>query len=114
MTISSSPFVLTFFSDLWATDKREERLTLEELAEQIRAEMAAEKTQLPLLKLARFGRVRSNKNCLRHDNNVLAITGAEVDYDDGELSLDEAVKIIEPTFTGFRYVREEDRPLRVG
>jgi len=60
------------------------------------AEMVApEKARLPWLKLGRFGQMRSDKNSLRHDANLLAITGIEADYDGEKISFDEAVEIAE-------------------
>ena len=40
---------------------------------------------LPWLKLAPFGDMRRAKGSLRHDANVLAITGVEADYDGGNM-----------------------------
>ena len=54
-----------------------------------------EKDKLPWLKLAKFGNKRSDKNSLRHDLNVLEITGCELDYDIEEIGFDEAVKAVE-------------------
>src|SRR5215472_8421048 len=73
---------------------------LEELALLIRLERAATKDRLPLLKLAAFGGYPTDKDCLRYDANVVAIYGAEADYDgprhedDDWISLAEAVAIL--------------------
>ena len=40
-----------------------------------------EKDALALLKMARFGDKRSAKNALRHDDNVLEVTGIIAEYD---------------------------------
>ncbi|MFC1795735.1 AAA family ATPase [Pseudomonadota bacterium] len=53
---------------------------------------ADEKKALPLLKLARFGNTTSPKGSLRHDTNVTALTGCELDYDSGQVSMDEAAE----------------------
>ena len=45
---------------------------------------------MPWLKLAKFGRRRSERNCLRHNANVEYITGIELDYDDKQLGFEEA------------------------
>jgi len=45
---------------------------------------AEEKAGLPLLKLADFGDQATASGCLRHDANVTAVWGAELDYDAGE------------------------------
>src|SRR3954453_1041695 len=84
---------ITFFTDYAARSKHEEVLAPAELARKIEQMAAAEKARLPRLKLARFGTVRSDKNSLRHDPNVLAITGIEADYDGERVSFDEAVEI---------------------
>ena len=58
----------------------------------MRTATAPSKPQLPWLKLARFGELRSDKGSLRHDANVLAISGIEADYDGEEMPFDEAVE----------------------
>ena len=72
--------IVTFFTNYAATVKREERHTLEALAELIRTTTADTKERLPWLKLARFGDILSDKNSLRHNDNVIAISGVEVDF----------------------------------
>jgi len=42
---------------------------------------ADSKVDLPLLKLARFGDMATDKGSLRHDANVVEVTGGEIDYD---------------------------------
>jgi hypothetical protein len=86
--------VVTFFIDHAATTKREELLTLEDLAERIRATDAATKQGLPWLKLARFGDQRTDKNSLRHNANIEAVTGVEADYDGEQISLGTAVQLL--------------------
>ena len=84
---------VTFFSDRAAMVKREEELPPEELMRRIAEMVAPEKVKLPWLKLARFGSVRSIKGCLRHDGNVLTVSGGEGDYDGGEVTFERAVAI---------------------
>jgi hypothetical protein len=55
---------------------------------------APSKNKLPWLKLARFGDKRTDENCLRHDENMLAITGIEADYDGGAMTVDEACELL--------------------
>ena len=69
-------------------------MTLTELGALILMTSAKSKDKLPWLKLATFGDDRTARNCLRHDGNVLAITGIELDYDAGEMTLDQAVAIV--------------------
>lgn len=86
------PFSLTLFTSFAAADKTEETYTLEGLAGRIRATTRGRKGDLPWLKLARFGDLRTDKNSLRHDANVLAITGIEADYDGEKMSVENAVE----------------------
>ncbi|MFC7478428.1 VapE domain-containing protein [Dankookia sp. GCM10030260] len=88
-------FAVTFFGDYSAINKREEAFTLPRLAELVRRTSAPAKAQLPWLKLARFGDRRTSKGCLRHDENVLAISGIEADYDGGVTHFAEAVERLE-------------------
>ena len=69
-------------------------MTLPQLAEHIRFQTAASKMALPWLKLALFGNKRSEKNSLRTNENVLQITGIEVEHDAGEISFDTALATI--------------------
>jgi hypothetical protein len=75
---------VTYFDSHGAARKREARRTLPDLAQEIVSTNAAHKKDLPWLKLATFGDIRTDKNSLRHDDNVLAVSGIEADYD-GEL-----------------------------
>jgi hypothetical protein len=88
-------FAVTFFPNLGATEKREERHTLRSLADQVRTVTAAEKSQLPWLKLARFGNQQSKRNSFRHDANVLTISGIEADYDGETMPFREAADLLE-------------------
>jgi hypothetical protein len=76
--IPTQQIAVTFFGDYAAREKREEALAADELAGRIRTMIAPEKQRLPWLKLARFGFQRSDKNSLRHDANVIAITGGRL------------------------------------
>lgn len=61
------------------------------------------KLSAPLLKMATFGEERNpndqqpnlEKRSLRHTGNIQHVTGLEADYDDGVLSMDEAVRALE-------------------
>jgi len=52
------------------------------------------KDELPLLKLASFGNVRTQKGSLRHDPNVLAVHGVEGDYDEERLPMESAAEML--------------------
>ena len=86
---------LTTFYDHAAGSKTERCYSWGKLAAEIAATDRPTKSQLPWMKLARFGDVRSPKGSLRHDANVLAITGIEVDYDGEVMAPDEAVERLE-------------------
>ena len=85
---------ITFFVDASATSKREETLTLNELAQRVRVSTASASDHLPWLKLARFGDKRTDKGCLRHDANVIEFTGVEVDYDGEAIAFDDGVATV--------------------
>ena len=53
------------------------------------------KAACPLIKLATFGEQRTAKGCLRHDANVLTITGLECDYDGEKMPPSTARMLIE-------------------
>ena len=85
-------YVVTIFSNVTAKMPNSvEEMTQSELLKLIRATKAATKADLPLLKLAKFGSNRSPARSLRHDANVEAISGIEVDYDAGILSFADVV-----------------------
>ena len=86
---------VTFFRDFAATTRSERTLALPVLAKLIRTTSADSKERLPWLKLARFGNARSKHDSLRHDRNVIAITGIEGDYDAEKLGFDYAIDVAE-------------------
>ncbi|TDH61575.1 DUF3987 domain-containing protein [Dankookia rubra] len=90
----SRPFAITYFKDFAARTKQEGSTTLPALAQQIRQTSRASKAQLPWLKLASFGTKLSDKKSLRHDANVLAISGVEADYDGENVPFGHAVEIL--------------------
>ena len=86
---------LTIFPNFAAQTKREEELAPAKLLDRISRANAPQKNGLPWLKLARFGDSRSDKGkSLRHDRNVVAITGVEGDYDDEIITVEEAIRIL--------------------
>jgi hypothetical protein len=86
---------VTFFRSHAAINKGEARYTPRELAERIRSTTADTKAALPWLKLARFGNRKTDQGSLRHDANVLAVSGIEADYDGGQVTFDEARETLE-------------------
>ena len=53
------------------------------------------KNNAPLIKLAKFGKQKSSKGSLKHDENLVELWGIEGDYDGGAISIDEAGKLLE-------------------
>jgi hypothetical protein len=88
-------FTVTFFSDYAAERKREASFTIGGLAELIRTTCGPTKGSLPWLKLARFGDAKSDRGSLRHDRNLIAVSGIEADYDGEQVSFETAVEMAE-------------------
>ena len=86
--------LVTFFANAAATRFTPELMMLPALRERILKTSARAKARLPWLKLAKFGSTRSDKGSLRHNDNVIEISGVEVDYDGEVVALDEAVRIL--------------------
>jgi hypothetical protein len=92
---SSSRVQVTFFSDVFATTKHEGTYQLDDLAAAILNTDATEKARLPLLKLARFGdRPNPRTGSLRYDDNIVAVSGLEADYDGGTVTPEAAEAIL--------------------
>ena len=85
---------VTVFRDKKAQSLKVENLTLENLRDVVMTTAASDKFDLPLLKLAVFGTQRTENNCLRNNDNVLEITGVEVDYDAKVIPFDDAVATV--------------------
>src|SRR5262249_8159386 len=86
---------VTRFFDPFATTFVAEEMTLKDLAGLIDCTEQPTNPLLPMLKLARFGGQPSAQGALRHDGNILTITGVEGDYDDEQMPVSEAVKRLE-------------------
>jgi hypothetical protein len=85
----------TIFNDRFGLMVYPQHASLEELAVIIAKVVKPAKEQLPLVKLGTFGTQASASGCLRHDDNLTAITGVEADYDGGALSFEDAIVIAE-------------------
>ena len=86
---------ITSFTDVKGTKRCTAWMTLGDFATAaIATTTAPDKASLPLVKLAAFGDRRSPKGSLRHDKNLLDVSGIELDYDGEELPLDEAVRLL--------------------
>ncbi|QIG91490.1 hypothetical protein [Bradyrhizobium sp. 6(2017)] len=91
---ASAKVNVTFFKTFAAKTNTTDNLTLMELRERVLNAAAREKGKLPWLKLAIFGKKRTDQNSLRHDANVTQITGIELDYDDEKIAFDHAVNAV--------------------
>jgi hypothetical protein len=85
--------IFTTFPDKRGLDAYRQDATPEELAEFIKTTTRDARDKLPMIKFALFGEKRSDKGCLRNDENVTEITGLEADYDGGATSIEEAAEI---------------------
>lgn len=96
MMTATTIIAWTRFLDHSAATKRELRHEWRELVEHIEhAGPYPAKSLCPWIKLARFGEVRSRKGALRHDGNMLEITGVEGDYDGEEIAPEMAASRLE-------------------
>jgi hypothetical protein len=84
-------FRVALFSDKYGTTIDPKEMTLSEIRNVVLTTAASAKDKLPLLKLATFGEERSSNNSLRHNANVKAISGTELDYDGEQVSFEGAV-----------------------
>ena len=86
---------VTLFQDRYARTCEQRELTLLEIIAMLRDPPTAnQKDHLPLLKLATFGNLPSAKGSLRHDLNVLSVTGCEIDYDAEKVSIEAAFQLL--------------------
>ena len=86
----------TRFTDSGASNKREIAHEWRELVEHLRESGPyAAKSLCPWIKLARFGSLRSKKNSLRTNANVVEISGVEGDYDGEKVQPEQAVELLE-------------------
>lgn len=87
-------FTVTFFRSASAKKLVSTKMTFEQLRDKILGARASTKRELPWLKFAIFGTDRTADGSLRNDRNVRAITGVEIDYDGGQVSIEEAIEFL--------------------
>ncbi len=85
---------VTFFPDKSGAKCTTENVTLGELREYVLNTSRRKKDALPLLKLAMFGAKRTAQGSLRHNANVLQITGVELDYDGEQIGFAAALEVL--------------------
>lgn len=97
--------IVTVFENVKAQTAQQKTLSLDLLKQTF-----ASKDECRLLKLATFGDVVSTKGSLRHDKNLIALSGIEIDYDAGEYSYDRLLAAIQGveayTYTSARHLQE--------
>ena len=82
---------ITIFPNTSAQTAQFFDLTESDLAERLADPKSyASKKDCPLIKLGRFGDQRSSKGAIRNDDNLIAVTGAEGDYDGEKIPMREA------------------------
>lgn len=93
----SSPEIVTYtiFDNIWPKKKHthQHQSTWKELVEFIRDQekvLYTDKKDCPLISLCSYGDKPSRKGYLRHAENVEAVYGIELDYDDGTVTPEEA------------------------
>ena len=80
------PLAVSMFADVKAQRIEPNHLSLRQLQDRLNSTTARDKAALPLVKLATFGDARTDKGSLRHDANLLRVSGVEGDYDAGAVS----------------------------
>jgi hypothetical protein len=83
-TALDHPIAITFFRNRYANEKFERVSSIRRMVPVILRTNKSRKDFLPFLKLGLFGDLRTERDALRHDANVLTVSGAECD-DDGEI-----------------------------
>jgi hypothetical protein len=83
---------VTFFKDEYAKTMSTQDMALWELRDLILTTNADAKDDLQFLKLAWFGDTPTEKDCLRNNANVRALSGIVVEHDASTMSFDEAIR----------------------
>jgi hypothetical protein len=89
--VAAPTFTVTVFRDFLALVKEERTVTVAAFVEMVKAESAARKRDLPWAKLPTFGDVKTERGCLRSNENMKLVHGVECDYDGEVVPFDEAV-----------------------
>jgi uncharacterized protein (DUF927 family) len=90
--VRTPPFTVTVFPDVTGRTAQVLTLELATLVARVADPLThPSKAQCRLIKLARFGEQRTAADSLRHDGNVLEVSGVEGDHDAGTLALPDAV-----------------------
>lgn len=102
---------ITRFPTMGAKQKDIASRSLREFGSYLVTVNAASKARLPWFKLAIFGEKRTERGCLRSNNNMLACDGAEIDYDAGKLAINDAAEQLrEADIAGLLYSTPTNTP----
>ncbi len=71
------PLAVSMFADVKAQRIESNNLSLKQLQARLHHTTASDKASLPLVKLASFGDLRTENGSLRHDANLLSVSGVE-------------------------------------
>jgi hypothetical protein len=86
---------ISVFSDLYGKTITPTKMSWKRFCDSLKnPKQYDNKRECPLLKLALFGNNRTGKGSLRHDGNILEISGIEVDYDGEQMSPEFAARQI--------------------
>lgn len=87
----------TVFREVWPTTKTEhDDVAWAEFVASIRnAREYPSKAHCPLISMAEYGDLRSQKGCIRHAANVRRIFGVELDYDGEQMPIEEGAAILQ-------------------
>jgi len=88
----NAPLAVSMFADVKAQRIESIHLSLRQLQARLACTTGPEKSALPLVKLATFGDARTEKGSLRHDANILRVSGVEGDYDAGAVTPQDAAE----------------------
>lgn len=96
VTANEPLITYTLFPDVTPHEKTERAdVPWHELVGRIeRAPTYLRKGDCPLISIAEYGELKSDKDCLRHAANVKRIFGVEIDYDGEAMPIEEAANIL--------------------
>ena len=84
MSALTRELTLTVFPTVSGTVKIEDAMPFERLVQKVKEPKSyPDKASMPLLVLWRCGNSRTDAGCLRHEGNIIALSGVLVDYDAG-------------------------------
>lgn len=105
------PLQVTLFSGTTDVGKRDKSCSLRQLSTLVHADERARKSELPMIKLGRFGENRGNGKALRNDANLRSFCGVEGDHDAGTMSVsDAAARLRNARIAGVIYTSPSHTP----